>query len=308
MRKRRIFYNRNSWYNLRRGKAVKVRNMAGVTSSLIKGVLFLLTLAVIFLYAALVTASYPQPYPYQYPQQQAYPQTQMPGYSVQSMGGYGQQSYTIGANGIPQSTALMAPQEPSFKEIINTFPTDVAGWSPSQTTTLNVNGKNVGVLGLFAGTGGQGSIFKNFSLAGIKDFSIDVDFYFVKSWDGEKFTIFFNNKPIGQYSYNWQAPFQGKNCKVLIDKIPLDAPQWPSRKIECTFKGSFENNKMTIDGQDVTDLNGPTNLKIGFGSTLDQGIDDEAFSIEQVKITPAKEDPRVPRKINITVLSPYPVP
>lgn len=298
------------------------------------GLIFYLIL--VFALQVQASSGYPyQQYPQSYPtypptsippgQTFEYPPQQFPaGYPPQqSATGYPPQPfYTIQSQGMTQQPGMQFPQvNQLFKPIIETFPGSAQGWNDPKTTILDVKGNKVTVLGVFAGSQGKQALFKTFSLQGAHKFKVDVDFYFYKSWDGETLSVFFNDKAISQYKYSFQQPFSANKCKIVIDNIPFDTAYWPSRKVQCTYDGSFDNGKMTIEGQDVTNSSIPTSLKIGFGNNLDELPNNEGFALEQISITPIEEtappagalttdsnSSQIPRRINITVLSPYPVP
>ena len=236
-------------------------------------------------------------------------QPSMPPRYGSAMGGY-PQTYTIGPQGVMPPSPGHLPQKSSFKGMTETYPMGAQNWSQSVTSTLDVKGKKVTILGPFAGTKGKEGISKTFSLKGASDFKVQIDFWTLRSWDDEVLSVFFNQKSLAQFKFNNTKEFHYPKCTILEKDIPLTTPRWLSRKIRCTFEGSLKSDKMTIENQEVTDPNTPDNLTIGFGSNLNSPTSDEALGIEQIKIIPKNKGNdlgTVPRRINITVLSPYPV-
>ena len=149
----------------------------------------------------------------------------------------------------------------------------------SENFEANSNGWNIGTwdsvgyskhLGLMGGTSGLEAYYKTYNFGtsnANRKVVINLDFYKIDSWDNEYFTIFINGMII------YKRQFVGTSVQN-DDGTPVspngDSPTW---EFEEVYHISFEAN---------TDDNG--DLRLGFGSTLDQPTWDEAFSIDNIWI------------------------
>ncbi len=154
------------------------------------------------------------------------------------------------------------------------FETAATGWN---VTTREYDASLSYFLGRFGGTGGAQSVYKTFTLAAPSIVTIQFDFYEIDSWDGEQFRVFINDAvviaaPIRQ-SYNDSVT----NAVALTDGLSHIAYSsgWTDQKFRFT---------LTYDAT-------TTNLKLGFGSTLDQAIADEAWGIDNLMITANAPEP-----------------
>ena len=147
------------------------------------------------------------------------------------------------------------------------------GWSkPSIEGTKELTN----MLGRFGGTGGEQAIFKSFKAPeGVSSVVVEFDFLELDSWDGEKFQVFANDKLVSQQSFftHWPA-YAADGDKA--DSVAMDA----GTKNQAFSGWADQRHRYTIQ---VPVENGV--FKIGFGSTLDQSIDDESFAIDNLVIS-----------------------
>jgi len=140
--------------------------------------------------------------------------------------------------------------------------------------TNNTVSKNVGqlgsFLGRFGGTAGQEGVSKVYSFgkehAG-QTVQIEFDFYEIDSWDGEQFKVFVNGAQVSSKQY-WTDGYYG-NKDGGVAKGNSFNTSW-----------SEEAHHYTIEA--LVDANGQ--VKIGFGSTLDQDAGDESWGIDNLTI------------------------
>jgi hypothetical protein len=148
------------------------------------------------------------------------------------------------------------------------------GWTNNTVTTVGEQktGELTDFLGRFGGTCGSESISKTFDF-GIENagntVTIEFDMYEIDSWDGEHFKVFTNGKEVSSNAMYWD------DCNGNKDGGKATSNN------EFTGYGAEEIHHYSL--QATVDKNG--HVKLGFGSTLDQGIADESWGIDNVTIT-----------------------
>lgn len=120
-------------------------------------------------------------------------------------------------------------------------------------------------------TAGTQAIFKTYDFgpsAANSQIYFTFDFLEILSWDGEAFLIYNNDTVIAQKNY-WIDSFYGDNDGVGLTNSLSANQAWPD-----------EVHKFALYGQ--ADANGK--FKLGFGSTLNEPITNEAFSVDNIKL------------------------
>ncbi|MFN9603396.1 MAG: beta strand repeat-containing protein, partial [Planctomycetota bacterium] len=159
-------------------------------------------------------------------------------------------------------------------EISENFESGATGWSSNTTT----NSSWSRFLGQFAGSGGAQGVSKTFNLAnGSGGAVIEFDLYRIDSWDGENFLVFVNDAQVLSQTINYTTSFG--SASGTTGNISWSASS-TSTNTSAIF-GAFEDQ--IIRFQIVVNSPVPT-LKLGFGSTLDSGITDESYGIDNVTI------------------------
>lgn len=137
-----------------------------------------------------------------------------------------------------------------------------------------------GVLGPFTGTDGEQGVYRTFEVPdGVESVVIEFDFLENDSWDGEDFLVFANDQLISSDPY-YNAQHSGGSAHY-----GNDGDRQFTRAITEDF---FIGNKAWSDQihryrivADVVD----GEVKIGFGSTLNQGLGDESWAINNLVIS-----------------------
>lgn len=151
------------------------------------------------------------------------------------------------------------------------FEGGASGWSNNTTTTDNPNFTRF--LGRFGATGGNQSVFKTYSLSGNQtEVYITFDFYEIDSWDRESFRVFIDDSVVINDSFQ----------HARFDDPALAAPLLGTGFNNLGFSGWWSDQ---IVQYTFTANTTDTSLKIGFGSTLNQGISDESWGIDNVVIS-----------------------
>jgi hypothetical protein len=143
------------------------------------------------------------------------------------------------------------------------------GWSISDVAT-NPGGLG-NFLGRFGGTNGAEGVSKAFVFgkehAG-KTVQIDFDMYEIDSWDGEAFKVFVNGSEVSSKQY-WHDSYFGDT----------DGGQATANNLYSGW-GSEEVHHYSLMA--VINTNGE--VKLGFGSTLDQAVVDESWGVDNIVI------------------------
>ncbi|MCY2983755.1 MAG: Ig-like domain-containing protein, partial [Planctomycetota bacterium] len=179
-------------------------------------------------------------------------------------------------------TSIKSP-EPLFVE---NFDKGATGWSLNTTESSGAFG---GTLGRFGGTDGQQGVFKTYDVpAGVKSVVVEFDFNEIDSWDGEKFQVFGNNQLLVSDTY--QGVGRGFDQGGDFSKaVGAEANQgfsgWTDQKHRYRIVLPVENGQ----------------VKLGFGSTLNQSIADESWSIDNLVIS---ANSTVVKTVALDVVSP----
>ena len=150
------------------------------------------------------------------------------------------------------------------------FENGAFGWS--NNTVTETNGEFGDFLGRFGGTSGTEGVSKTFDFGTEhtgQTVTIEFDMYEIDSWDGESFKVFTNNNEVSSESMFVDSHYGERDGGVQ------------TANNEFTGWGQEEVHHYSI--QATVDENGQ--VKLGFGSTLNQSIADESWGIDNVTIT-----------------------
>ncbi|WP_420417843.1 tandem-95 repeat protein [Pacificispira sp.] len=166
------------------------------------------------------------------------------------------------------------------------FEGGASGWSNNSTTYTGT------VLTDFLGSfGNGGATSKTFTLpAGANETTISFDFYKMDSWDGENFQIQIGGQTVAARSFNFStgvaSPVGGIDDTVAVtfsdgvDHGAIVNAGWN----DYSFRVELTLSEAQIAALPV-DANGNPMLQLGFTSTLDQGITDESWGIDNLSIS-----------------------
>lgn len=152
---------------------------------------------------------------------------------------------------------------------VDDFESNALGWSPNNRDTSASELSSF--LGRFGGSGGLQEVSKTFDF-GLENrdtvVQIEFDFFEIDSWDGEKFIVFANNRQLSVKHYRCDHNNNENGGTFTSTNL---------------FTGWGAENIHRYKLYAKTDETGK--VKLGFGSTLNQPIDDESYGIDNVKIT-----------------------
>ena len=180
---------------------------------------------------------------------------------------------------IEEPEAEIIPAEDSNILVSENFEDGIAeGWSINTITESDGNATNF--LGRFGGTNGEEGVSKLYDFgvesAG-KAVTIEFDMYEIDTWDDENFNVFINNT---EASSDTMSHFGRTWSKIATDE--------EDGGTELDAIGSSGQDYHTDESHhyslDVTlDDNGQ--VQLGFGSTLNSGLYDESYGIDNVEIS-----------------------
>jgi hypothetical protein len=138
------------------------------------------------------------------------------------------------------------------------------------------------ILGPYGGTGGAQAVHSTFNIPnGTNVASFTFDMIAIDSWDNEEFIVFVDGAPAA--SLRFQHSTDGVTGQWVSDN-----PNYTFQVLETGprehsgYNGSWTDQKASVQ----LDVRNPgQTVTLGFGSTLDQGIDDESFAVDNVSLT-----------------------
>ena len=167
----------------------------------------------------------------------------------------------------------------------NDFAENADGWS---NPTIDANSPFGGpILGPFAGTpdGTDIEVSRTFDLDDTyNDAVIEFDFHRIDSWDSEEFQIYVDGQEIFSQAY-WPNTATGGSNTVTINGTTYTTTLVPEGTPSQV--GYWSGQSWTLDMSYKVRIeidNAPSTLELGFGSTLDQDIDDESYAFDNFAI------------------------
>ena len=159
------------------------------------------------------------------------------------------------------------------------------GWSVAQTDdSVPYFG---GILGRFGGTGGGQMVHKTWDLDPEAGFAVlEFDLHAIDTWDLENMSIFLNDQLAGQRSFSTHAGHVGAQREISGNLPGVTISYTPRPRDEFGYweRGDISSHDETVRVRiEVTDPG--SSLKLGFGSTLNQSVEDESWAIDNVRLT-----------------------
>jgi hypothetical protein len=152
------------------------------------------------------------------------------------------------------------------------------GWSNGRTT----DGSDFGaVLGPFAGSNGAIATESTFQIPqGAEVASFTFDMIAVDSWDDERFIVFVDGVAAASLNFN-------HNADGITGQWVSDNPDYSFEVLSVGARGPAGYNSGWPDQSATVRLdvaNPGGSVSLGFGSTLNQGLSDESFAIDNVSL------------------------
>jgi len=138
------------------------------------------------------------------------------------------------------------------------------------------------LLGPYGGTNGEQAVHSAFDIPdGTNVASFTFDMVAIDSWDNEEFIVFVDGAPAASLRFHY-------GTDGVTGEWVSDNPDYTFQVLET---GPREHSGYNTDWPDQKasvqlDVRNPgQTVTLGFGSTLDQGIDDESFAVDNVSLT-----------------------
>lgn len=161
------------------------------------------------------------------------------------------------------------------------FEGGATGWADN--TISNGGSYLTNHLGRFSNDGGVQSNAKTYTLSTNQDYTvIEFDFYRVDSWDSEQFKIFVNDIEIFSQAFSTGISSIADGSSGTVS--------WTASELN-TIAANFTYNNWTdqMFHFTLTIQNGAaSDVKLGFSSTTNQAVTDEAWGIDNVKVYEAQ--------------------
>ncbi|MGB0135907.1 MAG: HYR domain-containing protein, partial [Flavobacteriales bacterium] len=153
------------------------------------------------------------------------------------------------------------------------FESGASGWSNNATDSDNDFSQ---FLGRFAGSGSGAATSKTFAMTPGGTKQVEFDLYRFDSWDNEHFRVFVNGVNVISIPLNHGAYAGGSGASGSVS--------WTATPVGANANTAFSGwSDQTIHFTlDIADTSG--SLELGFGSTLNQSINDESFGIDNIAI------------------------
>ena len=139
-----------------------------------------------------------------------------------------------------------------------------------------------GILGPYGGSDGAEVVTRTYDLLGGYDYAVvDFDLHAIDSWDDEQFVMFIDGEPISATQFNWQTDgvtggwtTTDGNYTVTIE--PSGAREHFGYNDEWVDQSFDVRVEVADPGRSIS---------VGFGSTLNQGVADESWGVDNVAVT-----------------------
>lgn len=158
------------------------------------------------------------------------------------------------------------------------FESGAVGWSDN--TTENGGAIYTAFLGRHSLDGGTQNVFKTYTLSSTQDHvTISFDMYEIDSWDGESFSVFIDDVqaisfPLTQGAFN--SPVDGSSGGVSW--TVQETTQFNTNFAYGSWPDQRYHFNLTINSTAAS-------IKLGFSSTLNQALNDEAWGIDNIIVS-----------------------
>ncbi len=162
---------------------------------------------------------------------------------------------------------------------------EAPGWSVGQTDESEPF--YGGILGPFGGTGGGQMVHKTWTLDPDAAFAVvEFDLHAFDTWDLENMSIFLNDQLASQHSFSTHTGHKERQQQVSINdpNIRITYEDGPTGEYGYWRRGDVASHDETVRVR-IEVANPGHSLKLGFGSNLNQSVEDESWAIDNVRLT-----------------------
>jgi len=156
------------------------------------------------------------------------------------------------------------------------FEAGATGWTNNTTTTMNPYLTRY--LGRFSNEAGVQLVHKTYNLSAAQDYAIlEFDFYRLDTWDTEQFRVFIDDNLIYSQTFTttYVSPVNGSSGNVswtIQELTPFGTNLGGGTSADQMFRFTLR-----VDTTAAT-------MKVGFSSTTNQAIGDEAWGVDNINI------------------------
>ena len=184
-----------------------------------------------------------------------------------------------GSGSIDTGPAASAPAGLSQVVWLEGFDDGGRGWDGG--TTDRSDPYYGSVLGRFGGSAGQQAVRRSFLLPTGYDYAeFQFDLHSIDSWESESFLIFLDDVPVASFHFDegTNGPVrESANGDPTID-LSIEAV---SRRSPIGFHPDYSDQTFRV----TLRVTGPApRIAIGFGSTLDEGVENESWAIDDFEL------------------------
>ncbi len=153
-----------------------------------------------------------------------------------------------------------------------------SAWTIADGVT-NATSAGDGLLGPFSGTSGEQGVFRTFEVPGdVKSVVVEFDFYEIDSWDGEHFMVFANDQLVSSDPFYHAENGRGQQSFGNDGDRAFTRASSDEHLLRSGWSDQVHRYRIVADVVDGE-------VKIGFGSTLDQTARDESWAIDNLVIS-----------------------
>ncbi len=153
------------------------------------------------------------------------------------------------------------------------------------------------ILGRFGGTGGQQMVHKTFDLDPEAGFAVlEFDMHAIDTWDMENMFVYLNDEVVSQRNFSTHGLDPGRQVAVNTDNPDIQVSYEVTRPAgEYGFweRGNTSSYDETVTVRMVV-ANPGDQIKLGFGSSLNQPVSDESWAIDNVRVTSTNDPEAAP--------------
>lgn len=215
--------------------------------------------------------------------------------AVVGLGMAGSAVVIMGADDISHDIAIQTSGQSVLVAFSNTYQNvsysddfedgQALGWNVTQTN--NTEASLGGILGRFGGTGGAQMVHKTWDLDPNAGFAvIEFDLHAIDTWDLEAMSIFLNDALASQRTFSTHDGDLERQQIIDSSQANVSITYGPHSSAENGYsvRGDVVSHDETVSVRiEVSDPG--SSLKLGFGSTLDQSLNDESWAIDNMRVT-----------------------
>ena len=160
------------------------------------------------------------------------------------------------------------------------FENGTGSWTGAGTSFSEAWGN---VLGPVGGSGGLQAVRNTYDIEdGMGYAVVEFDMYAIDSWDGESFVIYANDEAVATASFRFGTDGNTGTWVTDNDNYSFSVSQTSSAGANQAYSEGWPDQSSSMQ---LVVANPGDEISIGFGSTLDQGVSDESWAVDNITVT-----------------------